>query len=193
MTRLGILISGRGSNLRAIHQAIRDGILPAEIACVISNVPEAPGVLWAESIGLDAYRLNSKGIPREQFDGQMRDILERHGVDLVCLAGYMRLLSPAFIEAFRHRLLNIHPSLLPQFPGINGIEQAFDAKVAETGVTVHHVDEGLDTGPVLMQERVPVLPGDTLESLSERIHAAEHRLYPAAIALWIENQTVKSS
>jgi phosphoribosylglycinamide formyltransferase-1 len=193
MTKLGVLISGRGSNLRAIHRATLDGTLEAEVVCVISNVPEAAGIAWAEAEGLPAYRLRSKGVAREEFDKELVAILERHQVDLVCLAGYMRLLSAPFIERFRGRILNIHPSLLPAFPGMNGIEEAYAAGVRETGCTVHHVDEGLDTGPVLLQERVAVEPGDTIESLAERIHAAEHRLYPAAIARWILDQTVKSS
>jgi phosphoribosylglycinamide formyltransferase-1 len=181
MTKLGVLISGRGSNLRAIHRATLDGTLEAEVVCVISNVPEAAGIAWAEAEGLPAYRLRSKGVAREEFDKELVAILERHQVDLVCLA------------RFRGRILNIHPSLLPAFPGMNGIEEAYAAGVRETGCTVHHVDEGLDTGPVLLQERVAVEPGDTIESLAERIHAAEHRLYPAAIARWILDQTVKSS
>ncbi len=185
MTRLGILISGRGSNFRAIHQAIERGELTAEIACVISNVPDAAGVAYALTHKLPTHALDSKGVKRADFDSKLVEILRAANVDLVCLAGYMRLLSPHFIEAFRGRILNIHPSLLPDFPGLNAQGQALAAGVTETGCTVHHVDEGLDSGPVIAQVTVPVLPGDTEESLSARILEQEHLLYPKAIGALI--------
>ena len=181
MTRLGILISGRGSNFQAIHQAIERDELNAQIACVISNVPDAAGVVYALAHGLPTHALDSKGIKRADFDTTLIEILRAANVDLVCLAGYMRLLSPHFIEAFRGRIVNIHPSLLPAFPGLNAQGQAFAAGVNETGCTVHYVDEGLDSGPVIAQVKVPVLPGDTEEILSARILEQEHLLYPKAI------------
>ncbi len=185
MTRLGILISGRGSNFQAIHQAIERGELAAEIACVISNVPDAAGLGYAQTYGLPAHALDSKGIKRADFDTRLIGILHDAKVDLVCLAGYMRLLSPHFIQAFAGRILNIHPSLLPAFPGLDAQSQAFAARVKTTGCTVHFVDEGLDTGPVIAQAQVPVLPADTVESLSARILQQEHLLYPRALAMAI--------
>jgi phosphoribosylglycinamide formyltransferase 1 len=184
--RLGILLSGRGSNFQAIQQAIQNGEVPAEIACVLSNVPNAPGILYAREQGLPAYALDSKGIPRAEFDRQLLAILAQHQVDLICLAGYLRLLSAEFIAAYAGRILNIHPSLLPEFKGLHAQRQALEAGATVSGCTVHYVDEGLDTGPILMQAQVPVLEGDTEELLSARILAEEHRLYPAALRLAIE-------
>lgn len=181
MRRLGILLSGRGSNFEAIARSIREGELNAEIAVVISNVASAPGLAKAQQLGLHAVCIPSKGLPREEHDRRVVEELKRHQVDLVCLAGYMRLLSPAFVEAFRGRILNIHPSLLPAFPGLHAQKQALDYGVKITGCTVHLVDEGLDSGPILLQAAVPVEPGDTEETLAARILREEHRLYPAAI------------
>lgn len=186
MRRLGILLSGRGSNFEAIARNIREGKLHAEIAVVISNVPSAPGLVKAQELGLPAVCIPSKGVPREEHDRRVIDELKRRNVDLVCLAGYMRLLSPAFVEAFRGRILNIHPSLLPAFPGLNAQKQALDYGVKITGCTVHLVDEGLDSGPILLQAAVPVEPGDTEETLSARILREEHRLYPAAIQMVLD-------
>lgn len=182
MRKLGILLSGRGSNFQAIFHAIQSGKLQAEIACVVSNVPAAPGIRFAEEQGLPAYALNSQGIPRVQFDQQVVRILRSHAVDLVCLAGYMRLLSPEFIDAYRNRILNIHPSLLPSFPGLDAQRQALEYGVKIAGCTVHLVDEGLDSGPILAQRAVPVLEGDTEDTLSARILEQEHDVYPLAIA-----------
>ncbi len=186
MTRLGILLSGRGSNFQAIHRAILSGDLKAEIACVISNVPEAAGVTYAREHGLAVHALRSKGVPREEFDAQVIAVLEEAGVDLVCLAGYMRLLSADFIAKYSGCIMNIHPSLLPSFPGLHAQKQALDHGVKITGCTVHLVDVGLDTGPILAQTAVAVLPGDTEETLSARVLAEEHRLYPATIQQWID-------
>lgn len=184
--RIGILLSGRGSNFRAIHEAIQNDEVPAEIACVLSNVPTAPGILYARQQGLPAYALDSKGIPRAEFDQQLLALLAEHQVDLICLAGYLRLLSPEFIAAYSGRILNIHPSLLPDFKGLHAQRQALEAGASVGGCTVHYVDEGLDSGPVLLQAQVPILDGDTEETLSARILAEEHRLYPAALRLAIE-------
>ncbi len=181
MKKLGVLLSGRGSNFQAIHRAIVAGQLEAEIACVISNVPEAGGVAYAREHGLAVHALRSRGVPRAEFDQQVIGILREAGVDLVCLAGYMRLLSPEFIRAYAGRILNIHPSLLPAFPGLHAQKQALEHGVKIAGCTVHWVDEGLDTGPIIAQAAVPVLDGDTEETLSARILVEEHRLYPATI------------
>lgn len=181
MTRLGVLISGRGSNFQAIHKSILEGRLKAEIVCVISNVPSAAGLDYARQHGLRALAMPSKGIPREVFDQHLIATLNEHRVDLVCLAGYMRLLSPGFIQAFEGKILNIHPSLLPSFPGLHAQKQALDHGVKIAGCTVHWVDEGLDSGPIIAQAAVPVLPGDTEDTLSARILKEEHRLYTDAL------------
>ncbi len=181
MKRIGILLSGRGSNFQAIHRAVERGEVQAEIACVISNVPDAGGVAYAREKGLPVHALSSRGVPRAEFDQQVIQILNDAGVDLVCLAGYMRLLSKEFIAAFAGKIVNIHPSLLPAFPGLHAQKQAFDAGVKVTGCTVHWVDEGLDTGPVIAQAEVAVQPDDTEETLSARILEQEHKLYPATI------------
>jgi phosphoribosylglycinamide formyltransferase-1 len=181
--RLGILISGRGSNFLAIADAIAEGRLQAEIAVVISNRAEAPGLDLARERGLDALALPSKGLDREVYDRQVIEELRRHRVDLVCLAGYMRVLSGHFIREFPRRILNIHPSLLPAFPGLDAQHQALEHGVKFSGCTVHFVEEGLDSGPIVRQAVVPVLDDDTSELLSARILIEEHRIYAEAIAL----------
>ena len=183
MKRLGILLSGRGSNFSAIADAISGKRLDAEIAVVISNRPEAPGIAAAQERGLHAIVLPSRGLDREVYDRALIAELRRNQVDLVCLAGYMRILSGHFIREFSMRILNIHPSLLPAFPGIDAQHQAIEHGVKFSGCTVHFVDEGLDSGPIVAQAAVPVLDGDTAESLSARILKEEHRIYPEAIAL----------
>lgn len=182
MKRLGILLSGRGSNFEAIARNIADGQLTgAEIAVVISNKPDAKGLDTARQLGLTALAIPSRGVPREQHDALVVAELRKHRVDLVCLAGYMRLLTPVFIDAFAGRILNIHPSLLPAFPGLDAQKQAFDYGVKITGCTVHYVTEQMDAGPVILQAAVPVLSDDTVETLSQRILDQEHRLYTEAI------------
>ena len=161
MKRIGILLSGRGSNFEAIARQIDDGKLSAEIAVVVSNVESAPGLQRARERGLNVFSASSKGLSREAFDRQVIHVLEETQVDLVCLAGFMRLLSPSFIQAFRNRILNIHPSLLPAFPGLDAQRQALEYGVKVSGCTVHFVDEGLDSGPIILQAVVPVLDGDT--------------------------------
>jgi phosphoribosylglycinamide formyltransferase-1 len=183
MKRLGILISGRGSNFLAIADSIAKGRLDAEIAVVISNRPDAPGLALARERGLHAVALASQGLDREVYDRQLLAELERHRVELVCLAGFMRILSGRFIRAYAQRILNIHPSLLPAFPGLDAQFQAVAHGVKFSGCTVHFVDEGLDSGPILKQAVVPVLDGDTAESLSARIIVEEHRIYSEAIEL----------
>ncbi len=183
MTRLGILLSGRGSNFLAIARAIREGDLPgAEIAVILSNIPDAPGLLAARDLGLKAIAVPANGRKRAEHDAEFLAQLEQQRVDLVCLAGYMRLISPNFVRAFPNRILNIHPSLLPAFPGLNAQRQAIDYGVAISGCTVHFVDEELDHGAIILQRSVPVIDGDTAESLSARILEQEHVAYPEGIA-----------
>lgn len=181
--RLGILISGRGSNFLAIAEAIHKRSLDAEIAVVISNQADAPGIAAARERGLAAAVLPSKGMDREAYDRQLAAELRKYRVDLVCLAGYMRILSGYFIREYAHRIVNIHPSLLPAFPGLDAQHQALEHGVRFSGCTVHFVEEGLDSGPIISQAVVPVLAGDTAESLSARILKEEHRIYPEALAL----------
>jgi phosphoribosylglycinamide formyltransferase-1 len=183
MKRLGILISGRGSNFEAIADQVSAGRIPAEIAVVISNRPDAAGLEIAARRGLNNLCLPSKGLDREIYDRQLAAELRRCQVDIVCLAGFMRLLSAAFIREFPHRILNIHPSLLPAFPGLDAQHQALEHGVKITGCTVHFVDEHLDAGPILVQAAVPVLDGDTTETLSARILREEHRIYSEALRI----------
>ncbi len=181
--RLGILLSGRGSNFLAIAKNIRSGALPGvEIALVVSNIAEAPGIRAARELGLPTEVCVSKGRPRAEHDGEMLAHLRAAKVDLVILAGYMRLLSPEFIRAFPNRILNIHPSLLPAFPGLDAQQQAFDYGVQVAGCTVHFVDEHLDHGVIVLQRAIPFLPADDAHSLADRILAEEHIAYSEAIA-----------
>ncbi len=183
MKRLGVLLSGRGSNFEAIADNIRSGRLAAEIAVVISNRPEARGIDAARSRGLPSVVLPSKGVPREEYDRSIVAEIQKHGVDLVCLAGFMRLLTPEFCRAFPLRALNIHPSLLPAFPGLDAQKQALEYGAKISGCTVHFVDQHLDAGPIILQAAVPVPDGDTEDTLSARILAEEHHIYSQAIAL----------
>jgi phosphoribosylglycinamide formyltransferase-1 len=183
MRRLGILISGRGSNFLAIADSIESGKLNAEIAVVLSNHADAPGLKLARERGLNAVAMPSRGLDREVYDRQLIAELRAAQVELVCLAGYMRILSGHFIREFHGRILNIHPSLLPAFPGLDAQHQAVAHGVKVSGCTVHFVDEGLDSGPIVRQAVVPVLDEDTAESLSARILKEEHRIYSEAIAL----------
>ena len=181
MTKLGILLSGRGSNFLAIADRVAAGQIPAEIAIVIANRPDAQGLVSARERGLPATLLPSKGLDREIYDAQLVEALRAAEVDWVILAGYMRLLSADFIRAFPQRILNIHPSLLPAFPGLDAQHQAFDYGVKVSGCTVHFVDEHLDNGPIVMQAAVSVSPEDTPESLSAKILKEEHRIYSESI------------
>jgi phosphoribosylglycinamide formyltransferase-1 len=184
MTRLGILISGRGSNMLALADAVDEGRIPGgEIALIISDHANAPGLELAQERSLRTVAIERNGRSREEHDREIVAALREHNVDIVCLAGYMRLLSSYFIEAFRHRILNIHPSLLPAFPGLDAHKQVLDHGVKWTGCTVHFVDETLDGGPIIAQRIVPVLDSDTEETLSARILEQEHKLYAEALAL----------
>ena len=181
MKRLGILLSGRGSNFEAIADNVAAGKIPAEIAVVISNRPEARGLEVARERGLHAVCIPSKGLDREAYDRLLIEERKKHRVDLICLAGFMRLLSAMFVREFPFRILNIHPSLLPAFPGLDAQHQALEHGVKISGCTVHFVDENLDAGPIIVQAAVPVLNDDTVETLSARILKEEHRIYTEAI------------
>jgi phosphoribosylglycinamide formyltransferase-1 len=181
MKNLGILLSGRGSNFLAIADNVRRGLIPAQISAVVSNRADAAGLDRARELGLNAICIPSKGKPREEHDAEVIAALRRANVDLVCLAGYMRLLSPEFIRAFPQRIVNIHPSLLPAFPGLDAQKQAFDYGVKVSGCTVHFVDEFLDHGAIIVQKVVPVLPEDDDHTLAARILEQEHQAYTEAI------------
>jgi phosphoribosylglycinamide formyltransferase-1 len=183
MKRLGILLSGRGSNFEAIADNVAAGSIAAEIAVVISNRAEARGLEIARARGLNAVAIPSKGIEREPYDRLLVAELRRHAVDLVCLAGFMRLLSAYFVREFPQRILNIHPSLLPAFPGLDAQHQALEHGVKISGCTVHFVDEYLDAGPIVVQAAVPVLDDDTADTLAARILQQEHRIYSEAIRI----------
>jgi len=188
LKKLGILLSGRGSNFEAIADSIDAGLLKAEIAIVISNRADAKGLDSAKRRGLKAQLIPSKGRIREEHDAEVIAALKGANVDLICLAGYMRLLSPEFVRAFPDRILNIHPSLLPAFPGLDAQKQALDYGVKVTGCTVHFVDEHLDHGPIILQKIVPVLDGDDEGSLSAHILQQEHMAYSEAIGLVLSGE-----
>ena len=181
--RLGVLLSGRGSNFLAIHEAIGRGELPAEIALVVANRAEAAGLARARELGLPAVCLPHRPgrNHRVEHEAEVVRALEEARVEWICLAGYMRLLSPGFVGRFRGRILNVHPSLLPAFPGLDAQRQALEYGAKVSGCTVHLVDEGLDSGPIVLQRAVPVADGDSAESLAARILAEEHRAYPEAL------------
>jgi phosphoribosylglycinamide formyltransferase-1 len=187
--RIGVLLSGRGSNFEALADSVAAGRLPgAEIAVVVSNREGAPGIDKAKERGISARVIPSKGLEREVYDRQVVAVLREFKVDLVCLAGYMRLLSPFFVAAFPNRILNIHPSLLPSFPGLESQRQALEYGVKFAGCTVHFVDENLDAGPIVVQAAVPVRDDDTEETLSSRILAEEHRIYTEAVRIVLEGK-----
>lgn len=188
MSNVGVLISGRGTNLQALLDASAEGRLGGRIAVVISNVETAPGLERARAVGIKAVFRDHRGRTREDFDAEVLGLLREHAVDLVCLAGYMRLLSPAFIRAFAGRILNVHPSLLPAFPGLEAQRQAWEHGVKVSGATVHLVDEGLDSGPIVLQEAVAVQATDSPDVLAARILEAEHRIYPRAVRAILEGR-----
>ena len=180
--RIGVLLSGRGSNFEALADSVAAGRIPgAEMAVVISNREAAPGIERARAGGFDARVIPSKGLEREAYDKLVIAALQEKNVELVCLAGYMRLLSPGFVAAFRNRILNIHPSLLPAFPGLEAQRQALEHGAKFSGCTVHFVDETLDAGPIVLQAVVPIEDADTPETLAERILREEHRVYTEAV------------
>jgi len=187
--KVGVLVSGRGSNLQAIIDAIERGEVPAEISVVVSNVPGALALDRAAKHNIRSIVVDSKAFEnKDEYEAQIIKAMEDTGADLVCLAGYMRILSPEFIERFKGRIMNIHPALLPAFPGLHVQKKALEYGVKYSGATVHFVDEGTDTGPVILQAVVPVLDDDTEESLSARILEQEHKIYPQAIKLFAEGK-----
>ena len=187
--RIGVLLSGRGSNFEALADSVAAGRIPgAEIAVVVSNREGAPGNAKAQERGIAARVIPSKGLEREAYDRLVVAVLHECKVDLVCLAGYMRLLSPFFVAAFPNRILNIHPSLLPSFPGLESQRQALEYGVKVAGCTVHFVDENLDAGPIVLQSAVAVRDEDTEETLSSRILAEEHRIYTEAVRIVLEGK-----
>jgi phosphoribosylglycinamide formyltransferase-1 len=188
MRWVGVLISGRGSNLQALIDAQQAGTLGGEITVVVSNVPTAPGLDRARGAGIATVVLDHRGRSREEHEREVLAVLRQHEVDVVCLAGYMRLLSSEFIRAYPGRILNIHPSLLPAFPGLEAQRQALEYGVKVSGATVHIVNEGLDAGPIVVQEAVPVMENDTPSELSARTLQAEHRIYPRAVRILLEGR-----
>jgi phosphoribosylglycinamide formyltransferase-1 len=187
--RIGILISGRGSNMESIIAAAEQGRIPAVVAVVISNEPDAPGIARAQAHGVETVVLDHRrAASREEQDRKIVEALEERRVDLVCLAGYMKLLTPLFLNAYPGRILNVHPALLPAFPGLNVQKKALEYGVRFSGATVHFVDAGVDTGPIVLQAAVPVEQDDTPQSLSDRILKEEHRIYPEAVRLFFEER-----
>lgn len=187
--RLGVLVSGSGTNLQAIIEASEEGSYPAEVAIVISNVPEAYALERARKKGIPTAVIpHGRYGSRRDFEEAIFLRLEEAGVELVVLAGFMRVLSPFFVHRYENRIMNIHPALLPAFPGTHAIERAWRERVKKTGVTVHFIDEETDTGPIILQEEVPLEEGESLKHLEERIHRVEHRLYPQAIRLFAEGK-----
>jgi phosphoribosylglycinamide formyltransferase 1 len=187
--RIGVLLSGRGSNFEALADSVAAGRIPnAEIAIVVSNREGAPGIERARARGFDARAIPSKGLEREAYDHLVVAALEEKKVDLICMAGYMRLISPYFVQAYRNRILNIHPALLPAFPGLEAQRQALEHGVKFSGCTVHFVDESLDAGPIIAQAVVSVEDSDTPETLAARILREEHRIYTEAVKIVLEER-----
>jgi phosphoribosylglycinamide formyltransferase 1 len=187
--QIGVLLSGRGSNFEALAESVASGRIPnAEIAIAVSNREDARGIEKARAFGIEARVISSRGLEREAYDKLVITALQEKRVDLVCLAGYMRLLSPQFVAAFRNRILNIHPSLLPAFPGLEAQRQALEHGAKFSGCTVHFVDENLDAGPIVLQSCVPIEDDDTPESLAERILREEHRIYTEAVRIVLEGR-----
>ncbi|HRD02272.1 MAG TPA: phosphoribosylglycinamide formyltransferase [Candidatus Saccharicenans sp.] len=187
--RVGVLLSGRGSNFRAIHDAMSQGKINADIVVVISNRAEAPGLQTARERGLETLFLDPKAYPsKEAYDEASVSELKKREVDLVCLAGYMKIVTPLFCQAFRHQIMNIHPALLPSFPGLHAQKQAVDYGVRYSGATVHFVSEEVDGGPIILQAVVPVYQDDTEETLANRILVWEHKIYPEAVHLYFEGR-----
>ncbi|MCJ7588178.1 MAG: phosphoribosylglycinamide formyltransferase [Candidatus Aminicenantes bacterium] len=187
--RIAVFLSGRGTNFRAIHDAIRAGTINAEIALVLSNVETAPGLATARERGLEALWLNPKSYPtREDYDTALLAEVQKRDIDLICLAGYMKIVTPLLCRAFVHRIMNIHPALLPAFPGLHVQQKAIDWGVRYSGATVHFVAEEVDMGPIILQAVVPVLQDDSEETLSARILEQEHKIYPEAVRLFFEGR-----
>ena len=186
---IAVFVSGNGTNLQSIIDSAKRGDIKGKIALVISNNNDAYALTRAKQAGIETFILDHKGFgSREEYDTAISKELEKRDIGLIALAGFMRLLSPHFVKKYKGKILNIHPSILPDFKGTHGIKDAFEAGVAKTGVTVHFVDEELDHGPVILQETVAIEKGDTLDTLEEKIHKIEHRLYPKAIQMFVEGK-----
>lgn len=187
--KIAVLISGSGTNLQAIIDNVKKGFIPAELALVISNIPQVYGIIRAQKHNIKTIIVeNKKYTTREEFDREIVSILNKHEIDLVVLAGYMRIITPYFINNFKNRIINIHPAILPSFPGIHAQKQAFDYGVKYSGCTIHFVDEGTDTGPIIFQAVVPVKDDDTIDTLTHRILIEEHKLLPTAIKYFVEGK-----
>ena len=187
--RIGVLISGRGSHLRNLIACCKRGEIDAGVVIVISNKQNAPGLRYAAEAGIESIVLSHRLYPdRHQYDEQLAQILIQHQVDLICLAGFLRLLSPIFVRQFPSRIMNVHPSLLPAFPGLHSQEQALEYGVKITGCTVHFIDEGLDSGPIILQKTIEVDPEDSVQTLSDRLLPLEHQTYADAVKLFFENR-----
>lgn len=187
--RIAVLISGRGSHLKNLIDCCAQGQIAAQIVLVISNVPTAAGLPYAEDAGIESIVVSHKQFPsREKYDEELIRRIQERGADLVCLAGFMRLLSPAFIRAFPMRIMNVHPALLPSFPGLHAQKQALDHGAKVTGCTVHFVDEGLDSGPIILQRAIEILEDDNEDSLSARLLPEEHRAYAEAVRLFFQGR-----
>lgn len=187
--RIAVLLSGRGSNFRALYRATKEGKIPAEIVLVITDKKNAPGAASAEEYGIETLYFRRKDYPdRVSFDMAIAGAIEERRIDLICLAGYMRILTSEFVRRFKGRIMNIHPALLPAFPGLHAQRQAVEYGVRYSGATVHFVDEGIDSGPIILQAVVPVYQDDTEETLAERILKEEHRIYPEAVRLFFEGR-----
>lgn len=187
--RVGVLLSGRGSNFTAIREAVRAGRIDADIALVLSNKADAPGLLKARDEGLETLFLDPKlHATREDYDRALAAEIERRRIDLICLAGYMRIVTPGLCDAYRHRIVNIHPALLPSFPGLHVQQKAIDWGVRFSGCTVHFVAAEVDMGPIILQAAVPVLQDDTEDTLAARILVEEHRIYPEAVGLYFQGR-----
>lgn len=185
--RAAIFVSGSGSNMESIAYCVQRGELPCEIALIVCDQLKAYALERARNLKLESFVLEKTQFKtRKEFDAEISKELKKRDIEVIFLAGYMRILSPEFVRAWQGRIINVHPSLLPKYPGTHSIKEAFDAKEKETGVTIHYVDEGVDTGPVILQKKVPISPNDTLESLEARIHETEHELYPKAIKLALQ-------
>jgi len=190
MKRIAFLVSGSGTNMQNLIQKIKAGEIRAEATIVISNKPGVEALRKAAALGVGTVVIEHRAYPdREAFDRALSECLERHKVDIIVLAGFMRVLTEGFVKKYYGRLINIHPALLPAFPGAHAIKDAWNMKVKETGVTVHFVDAGVDTGPVILQRKVPVLPNDSLETLEARIHQAEYEIYPEALNLVLSGKS----
>lgn len=191
--KLALFASGNGSNFQAIAEAVLAGKIDAEIALLFCDKKEAYVIQRAKTLSIPVFSFTPKDFEsKAMYEAELLHLLEEEQVDLVILAGYMRIVGPTLLEVFSNRIINIHPSLLPDFPGLHGIRDAFSANVTETGVTIHYVDNGVDTGPIIAQEKVEIEPFDTLDSLEEKIHALEHKLFPSVLAKLIKTQLEES-